>query len=538
MDCPLQLPEILFYIAPYLTQQSLVNCLSVCRQWNHSFTPLIFRTVTASEDWSTAKDFPSLPSLVKNAQSVRSLTLKTTQGLSPFLEQCTCLKTLVVLGNIFSNQDCNVWSDLESLIRRNPMIECVFLGFNRDSSPPTKFLRALAESCPNLQRYESSQGKYETQEQLDALLKVLQNVRVASTRYECFTGIHVDTSKSFPHMTDLTFKDTKGLSIQAQVDLVCQCPNLEHLRWTVCRDTLFPVQQFCKRIPAACPNLRKFQMDGCGISYSDDLSRILSSLSPLELFSCCGTAIFKQTFRSLTRHFPALQFLDLADCFSVKSWMVQEILESCPLLEILKVPYLMMSDVKTGKPWVSLRLKHLRVHIRHTALFWSDRLLQHQAIFKSLGQLTDLRILDTSFEPQGPEGLEYRLCLGLSSLESLKKLTILKANNTMQLIEDEDLNWIKTYWPMLTKVEGIFHSDWEKHELVTKELRKCGIEVPEQEELSGLNDIGDWVFNSDDDHEEDEDEYYYLENDEGEETLSEDIPEISGIVQEQSLLEE
>ncbi|KAG9062052.1 hypothetical protein KI688_006774 [Linnemannia hyalina] len=502
MDNPLLLPEILLHITPYLTHQDIVICLKVCRQWNQSFTPLIFPNITAQENWTTAKDFPPLSTLIKNAFWVRSLTLKTTVGLAPFLDQCTRLKTLVVHGDIFSKQQDTIWTELTSLIRHNPLIERIFLGFDRQNSPSIEFLQALSEACPSLNRYESSQGKYGDQAQVEALMKVLRRVKCASTRYESFTNIPVDTTGSFPHLQELTIKDAKDLSTQLQVDLVCQCPHLQHLKWTVCRDMFFPIQQFCDRIPAACPNLRKLQMDGCGIPYPCDLSRILNSLSQLELLAFCGTAIFSRTFRAMERHFRTLQSLDLADCFSVKSWMVQEVLESCPVLETLKVPYILMSDVEVGRPWVALRLKHLRVHFRTSKLWGTKFIREHETIFRTLGKLADLEILDVScFNPRGPAGLQFRLYLGLAGMGMLRKLMFVNMHYTDQNIGNQELDWIKKHWPHLTKAEGIFHSVWKQHEVVTKELREFGIEVPDQERPDPDSQGSSWAFDARQDRE-------------------------------------
>lgn len=503
MDSPLLLPEILLYIAPYLTHQDVVICLKVCRQWNQSFTPLIFRTITTPEDWTTAKDFPSLPSLIKNAFWVRSLTLTTTVGLSPFLDQCTRLKTLVVHGDIFSKQQDTIWIELTSLVRRNPLIERIFFGFDRQNSPSTEFFRAVFEACPNLNRYESSQGKYEDQEQVEALMKVLRRIKSVSTRYETFTNIPVDTTGSCPHMQDLTIKDAKGLSIQSQVDLVCQCPHLQHLKWTVCRDMFFPIQQFCDRIPAACPNLRKLQMDGCGIPYPCDLSRILNSLSHLELLAFCGTAIFSKTFRAMERHFRTLRSLDLADCFSVKSWMTQGVLEGCPVLETLKVPYILMGDIEDGGPWVALRLKQLRVHFRTSMLWGAKYISEHEATFRALGKLSDLEILDVrGFNTRNPAGLQFQLDLGLAGMGMMRKLTFVNMLNTDQNIENQELGWIKKHWPHLTKAEGIFHSAWDQHMAVTKDLREFGIEVPDQERPDPDSLGSPWAFDARQDREE------------------------------------
>lgn len=535
MDSPLLLPEILLYIAPYLTNQDVVICLTVCRQWNQSFTPLIFRTITAQEDWATAKDFPSVPSLIKNAFWVKSLTLKTTVGLAPFLDQCTRLKTLVVHGDVFSKQQDTIWTELTSLVRHNPLIERIFLGFDRQNSPSTEFLRAVSEACPNLNRYESSQGKYEDQEQVETLMKVLQRIKSFSTRYECFTDIPIDTTRTFPHIRDLTIKDAKGLSTQTQVDLVCQCPHLQHLKWTVCRDMFFPIQQFCDRIPAACPNLRKLQMDGCGIPYPNDLSRILNSLSQLELLAFCGTAIFSKTFRAMEQHFRTLRSLDLADCFSVKGWMAQGVLVGCPVLETLKVPYILMSDVEVGRPWVALRLKQLRVHFRTSMLWGTKYNSEHEATFKALGKLADLEILDIScFNPRPPAGLQFQLDLGLACMGMMRKLTFVNMDNTDQNIGNRELGWIKKHWPHLIKVEGIFHSVWDQHKAVAKDLRESGIEVPDQERPDPDSQNSPWAFDALQDKEETDNEemegdheeaaeydYYFSDSEDSEDVVDE-----------------
>ncbi|KAG0219676.1 hypothetical protein BGX33_001442 [Mortierella sp. NVP41] len=500
------------------------------RKWNQSLTPFIYHTLVAQEDWSTKDDFPSLPILVKNAHSVRCLTLKTTVGLAPFLEQCTHLKTLVVYGEIFSKQQQqhDLWTELTELVRRSPLIERVFLGFDTQHSPSTEFLQALSEACPNMSRYESSQGKYKDQDQVEALMGLMRRINAFSTRYECFTNIPVDTTGAFPHMRELTLKDAKGLTTQSQVDLVCQCPNLEHLKWTVCRDTFFPVEQFCERVPAACSNLRKLQMDGCGIPYPGDLGRIISSLTQLELLAFCGTAILKGTFRSMERHFRTMRSVDIADCFAVKSWMVQETLESCPLLETLKCPYLLMNDVSVGKPWVSLRLKHLRVHFRVSSLYGEVYSLEQFATFEALARLTELQVLDTSSisDRDCPEGLCYKQDLGLSRLEALRKLTALNVGNTGQYLDFEDLRWMRAHWPLLTHMEGTFHRDWTQHELLTRELREYGIDVPDQQKPDAPG--SPWAFDPDEDRcdteeEEDEDSMYEYSDDddagEGQETL-------------------
>ncbi|KAF9361115.1 hypothetical protein BGX26_005744 [Mortierella sp. AD094] len=485
MTSLMELPEMLFHMAPFVAREDLPACLRVCRQWNCYFTPSLWHSFTVPQDWSHSSSFPTLAVLQKNAHYVRYLTLKATEGLAPFLQRCNGLKILVIFGDQIekiSNSCTDIWDDLTNLIRNNPTIEWLVLGFSLSSAPSTSFLQALPKACPNLRRYESSQGKYESRGQVEALMQAISNLKAVSFRYENFINISMSKSWTMPHLAELTLRDARGLSTQSQVDLVCLCPSLRYLKWTVGSDTMFPAKEFCKRVPAACPNLCQLQLDGCGLPDPDDIGRILDSLSRLELLAICGSSISKTTFSSLKRHFGTLTSLEIKYCHQVESYMTQQILEECPNLIRLLSSVLMMEDVFLGKTWAAVNLMHLEVDFVQS--LWSKDLKEEQlAIFKQLSRLTRLQTLATGTQGRRRKlGLQFQIEFGLDQLKTLTKLKTLNFGVPLQQMSEADVIWIAGHLENLTRVEGQFHTERRMHLQLANQLLEFGLDVPERDD--------------------------------------------------------
>ncbi|KAG0368667.1 hypothetical protein BGZ54_001426 [Gamsiella multidivaricata] len=508
-------------MAPFVAFQDLLACARVSRQWHRFFTPYIWYSIVVPEEWSNDAAFPPLSVLEKNAHFIRSLTLKASKGLSSFFRHCTGLKTLVVFGEHVAKPHPDLWDELTDLIRHNASIEWIIFGFSLSNAPSTAFLKALPEACPNLRRYESSQGRYDDPEQVEALMQAITRLSQVSSRYEYFVNVPTVKRWTFPHLCELTLKDARGLGTQTQVDLVCQCPNIRLLKWTVCRETFFPVQEFCARIPAACPRLCQLQMDGCGLPDPDDIGRILDSLARLEQLMLCGSSITRRTFRSLGRHFQTLQLLDVVDCFYVKSWMVQQILENCENLTKLTSSVLLMRDIVAGKDWAAVGLKYLQVNMVPTKSF-AVSIEEQWMTFEQLSRLTQLQHLATGPRSWTPrEGLLYRMECGVDQLRTLTKLKVLIMGKSWQRMSKEDLAWMTGHLENLTKVEGIFHPDWDQHLKLSDGFRECGIEVqvierPDLLYSGDLMDDGEDDFAEYEAEEEDEEDEDY-EEEEGEE---------------------
>ncbi|KAF9985916.1 hypothetical protein BGZ75_002414 [Mortierella antarctica] len=525
MVCPLDLPEMLLYIAPYLSNHTLVSAIQVSRQWHQSFSPFLYSSLMVHDNWSDSPSFPTLDVLQKHASSVRSLNLHTTHGLAPFLHRCTNLKILAIYKGVFSTSEpkdlWKLWIALTQLVQQNPMLEWILFGLERKTSPPTEFLQALVQACPNLRRFESSQGIYDTRGQAEALLQVMTRVEQVSARYEYFINIPMIDRWHFPKLWELTMKDITGLSTQSQVDLMCQCPNLKILKWTVSKESQFPVREFCERVPVACPKLSQFHTDGYSVPDPKDLSRIMASLPRLESLVLCANRITQTVFGSLTRHFATLETLDVVDCFGFRSWMIQQVLETCPNLVKLSSSHVSMKDIVHGKAWVATRLRFLELDLKPSSSRTTNEqaVAEHWATFQQLSKLTQLQTLATGTQGlTAKSGVRFQLDYGLAQLSTLTQLKELNMKRSYQRMTLKDVEWFGAHMKQLQRIEGIFDWEWEWHQDITSMFRSFGWEVPDQDHdvVSAIEMTGLDAEDEDDEEEEDDydDEFDYYEEEE------------------------
>ncbi|KAF9404944.1 hypothetical protein BGZ94_003863 [Podila epigama] len=551
---PLLIPEILFYVAAFLTSTDLVSCTKVSRLWNNSFSPALWKkfqvsqedgingmalststtdttttttitttittittattttaptptdstttTTTATTDGTTttkSRKGPTLDVLCRNAPHIRSLTLRTTQGLGPFLERCTNLRTLIVIGTSEHFGCTESWPQLTRLVQRNPMMEWIVLGMNRKIGPPATFLRAVIDSCPNLRRFESSLCLYEHPEQMEALLQLFSKTYEVWTRYEVFSiprklvDQTILNAARFPNLVELAFKDPRGINTTRQLDIICQCPNLKLLTWAAGSGTPLPVKEFCERVPKACPQLKGLHLDASANTSRNSMVKVLDTFPDLTSLLLFGCTMTDKTFRSLRRHFHSLTSLDLIDIFGVKkSRMAQVILESCPGLEKLSLALLCMQDVVSGRDWQATRLRRLQVDLvsdNAASKMWASMNndnrtidVEQQKVFAQLGRLTQLRHLAIGHrEDVRQPSLDFRIEHGLEALKGLTRLNHLSLEGTIQELDDKDVDWIGQHLRCLTTLKGRLAGTVTRHEELRKRFWDSHqIETPER----------------------------------------------------------
>ncbi|KAF9372407.1 hypothetical protein CPB97_001277 [Podila verticillata] len=517
---PMDMPEILLYVAACLTQQDLVTCTYVSRQWHQVFTPCLWKKFQISVNTFLR---PSPDVLCKHACQIRKLTLHTTTDLDPFLERLTNLRTLIIIdigGDQFDKPES--WLQLTHLVQRNPRMDWIILGMNRKIGPPASFLRAISASCPNLRRYESSMCLYEDPDQIDALLGIFSQVEEAWTRYETYAVPSVARTYHFPKLVELALKDPRGLCTSRQVDIICMCPNLKFLKWAVGNDKQIPIQEFCERVPLACPKLKNLHVDGSATLPRESIGYMLDSLKDLEELMLFRCEIGESMFRSLARHFHSLTLLDLADS-QTKSSMAQRILENCPNLKTVSLALLSMQDVVNGQPWQATGVHHLQVDL--VSLEGACRMaaggnkdsrtipLQQIRVFEQLAKLTELRRLTIGHWNQlRRPSLEFRLEHGLTLLKSLRKLRHLSLEGTVQDMTEEDVDWLGQNMNLDT-MEGRLCSTVAEHEtLREKLLTEYQVDVAKRDAVmevlsipsgrSGQDPTLDDLFGNDNDEEE------------------------------------
>lgn len=141
--------------------------------------------------------------------------------------------------------------------------------------------------------------------------------------------------------------------------------------------------------------------------------------------------------------------------------------------------YLLASDVSRGESWASTRMKKFRIDI----IFYNDDGVEtitndkkdkkkrsreelDVAVFERLGILHRLERLDLlSQSLTGVVELKHRMSLGLRHglglMKGLGRLEVLSLSN-QQVLENEEVSWMKTHWEKPRKSSGSSHLDAEQ----------------------------------------------------------------------------
>ncbi|KAG0198766.1 hypothetical protein BGX31_004472, partial [Mortierella sp. GBA43] len=233
-----------------------------------------------------------------------------------------------------------------------------------------------------------------------------------------------------------------------------QCPLLQTLIWSSqCDGTFLGI--FCDRLAAGTwPCLDWIEIVCCKRNVTEHEHATLLKSSPRSL-RCLDVNVQRLEgktfnlyrelghFKTLTKVVLELPNIPESSLGSVISKQVQEVLESCPLLEHIEAVNITAQDIIQGKPWVCHRLKVFQVMIglelsdsnhvqaggRAGIKYTKDQRTQFRHIFERLGQLKQLTVLDMRLDNWDLyrrytkfTSLPLRLSMGLGHLSTLKNL--------------------------------------------------------------------------------------------------------------------
>ncbi|KAF9106248.1 hypothetical protein BGX27_009253 [Mortierella sp. AM989] len=296
-------------------------------------------------------------------------------------------------------------SPLAKLISRNHNLTRVEVYVER-KSPGGSFWRSLAgsstrsSSCPRLSAFQSLVN-LQVYKHIKPFLQMC--TRLESLDLERCSLRQLDasyyTSLTFSRMKELRFGRIKDTSLQTQLLIMRQCPELRSLDWRVTR-LGFPVEEFCEALRNSWPKLKSLVLPESRLTDSE-LAQILrcsgadttvaasSSLSIARARTRAKVAVALETrsrshainnsncndsssssnnnnnnkglvrfevrrsdfanesYRALKGrgHFETLRNLDLYQCPGLASWMIAEILKGCPLLESFDGHQLFARDI-------------------------------------------------------------------------------------------------------------------------------------------------------------------------------------------------
>ncbi|KAF9202633.1 hypothetical protein BGZ49_007229 [Haplosporangium sp. Z 27] len=349
-------------------------------------------------------------------------------------------------------------SQLTKLILRNRNLTRVEVYVDR-KSPGGSFWRALAASstsswcpCPRLSAFQSLVN-LQVYKHIKPFLQMctrLESLDLEQCSLRQLEDSSYYTSLNFSRMKELRFGRIKGTSLQAQLLIMRQCPELRSLDWRVPRLGL-PVQEFCEGLRESWPKLESLVLPESRLTDSelaqvlkcsgvveptartrvrqskakimdsrqflvpdDNLNRMYNGYSGhntkgLTRFEARRSDFANESFLALKEHghFDTLRNLDLYQCRGLTSWMIAEILNNCPLLDSFDGYQLFARDIVSfnsdngngssndddgynGTWWACRRIRYLDIHITG---FSSDPIQDLQRQWQTFAQLARLEHL-------------------------------------------------------------------------------------------------------------------------------------------------
>ncbi|KAG0211408.1 hypothetical protein BGX31_001675 [Mortierella sp. GBA43] len=310
------------------------------------------------------------------------------------------------------------------------------------------------------------------------------------TSTNCSTpAVAITRAVRLPKLRELTL-DGVTLDAEQQLEqIILHCPLLQILIWKSGYSDR-AMRLFCDYLAArtwACLDWIEIKREERHVDDQDHALLLQSAPRPLRRLDIDKGSFGEQTFRLYREcgHFSALTKIDLTQSTSTllsgpslnpaASKQVQEVLESCPMLEHIVALVISAQDIVQGEPWVCRRLKKFEVMInmgfsdnsrdqegtrRRIKYSEDDKILCDQ-IFERLGQLSQLVALDMRlhdrhlyFDPDVKlTSLPLRLRMGLGHLSTLKDLEFIGYHGFLE-IRSVDMEWMLQHWKNLRKIVG------------------------------------------------------------------------------------
>ncbi|KAI8349985.1 hypothetical protein B0O80DRAFT_500929 [Mortierella sp. GBAus27b] len=495
----MDMPEIRYHVAQFLDRRELAVATRVCKSWNGTFTPFLYRQIVVRAPY---RDIV-IESIGVHADHVRTLYvfqkyLRTHSKDFP-IEAFTRLTSLTLQ---FDYGDPRLMlTRLVQMLPQNPAIQDLTI-FNYNTKPyNVELMQNVASSCPNLQTLsvlDSSLDVGCTKLLFDICVR-LTELKLFNTTLDGALGTEdVDRwPDGFPKLRRLHVKLQEYRNI---LRIVQKCPQLKS--WICNMDySLEYISDLPGVIAKHCPCLDELKIAtdrGAVI----DLARVLNSCRRLSSLTLDQHELDPSAQSSLTRHFPHLTHVNFHSCRYLQSAFVHQILISCPHLDYLAAPKLHVCDI-LGVPdlvdvpylplgesqpeflelesrpdgirpqeWVCTKLRTLQVQF---CGFQDKPSMWHRLVLEQLGRLTKLEVLCINpswWCVRQSDGLCLRLGTGLDLLSGMNNLRILGTQENCQEWDEDDVQWMVTTWTRLQEIKGKMHSDCFKNGSLRRILEK------------------------------------------------------------------
>ncbi|KAF9355135.1 hypothetical protein BGX26_006958 [Mortierella sp. AD094] len=495
---PLYAPEIKVEIGQYLENSELANCALVCRDWNKTFSQLLYSVVQISEESRTT---PSLEALRRNKAFITSLSIMnewvSTAHTKLVLPNLKILRlhpkggnagitweptamihnhnniTSLELWRIYTHDNSLFWGAVASLRHLEELsirLQVIYRENADDSQEQDREIHAFWDACSRVKKLNLSSFRFQH-----------KDARIPLCEREIPEPIIVRTlsNRTFPRLKDLTISQGT-MHPTGQAMLIMKCPVLENLEWWVLPgqvktpDMIGPIQDFIQHLVSGkSPKLKCLMLESLPVE-DPKLAELIRALNnrALEKLGVSETPFGKHAFDALMYHVSTLRVLNLHRCPNLTTPNVLELLQTpFPHLEVLAVDRIRAQFIDPLKLWAcgkSLRSLSIEFELA-LSLNWSNSLIL------VLHKLKYLRVGYYEASNQASIPLEIKLSEGLGKLVGLKRLEWFAMGLLANSLGSEDVDWIMVNRPNLNVIEGL--SDVARKIPRQAVLKRMGIRV-------------------------------------------------------------
>ncbi|KAF9961325.1 hypothetical protein BGZ65_010885 [Modicella reniformis] len=458
---PLEIPEIVSYMASYMRKRDHTACALVSKTWYQVFNPFIWHHIS----WNYERPF--LPEAIhRHTQLVR--TVKTVYAYKKETAKLLKLRlpNLVSLNVVYNfEQDMKEW-----IIKHPSMTRLTLRGaWSLDSKLWNSLLGFRHLKDFTMSYREIGESVIDTFWQLCTHLERLEIVE------SCIPQQGNLLSMTFPSIKQLELDRMEDVSV---LEFMQRCPNLTSFKYSHSQERARFVSSFSELVSARIwPHLHSVSIGWREVA-EDSVLRIIGGMQRINDFKISGSLYsFRSTAMELLRpHFSNIRVLHLR---RFKEWQIsrlaQEILTSCPLLEQLTAPPINACVVAEGKPWVCMRLRELEL-----IFVYMDSTLHHlqPLVFNQLARLVQLeKWYQTDYGgDRCNRRLDLTLVNGLGKLSTLRSLRSIGFHHSSQVMGQHEIDWIFEHWTNLENIGGNLNMlDGAINEGLKEQLKERGI---------------------------------------------------------------
>ncbi|KAG0343754.1 hypothetical protein BG004_005036 [Podila humilis] len=485
MHRALELDDVRCAIGPFLPYRSLLVCIRVCRDWNASFTPFIWRHLDIGCHWRP----PAKRVWDANKHRIVSLTYDISYRQPRYV---LIMPKLTHLELTLSYQG---WEQYTGLVANHQSTLRNLSFQSPDGEVHLSFLQALA-ACTSLEHItvnNLSLSKTTLPLFWNACLCLIsltinlngpaldwsrhgEPAKNDTSKSDAAKDVLIGLPKSRLKHFRIVCSDSSGHTL---LRLLAFCPELESLVWQggsrpdKCPSIL--AELYGVLSVGTWPSLRSLKLLHTQTS-DPDLSIVIESIQQLTELTLPKSTIGCLSICTLMdRHCSTIRILRLSGCPNLTGRMVQTVLSSATALEVFHATRIGYKDIVVhGKPWICARLRELRICIDMTPPSTSEdgneahsprlKVDQH-VVFERLSTLTSLQLLslegltDDDLIDTSHRGLDLRLMAGLGALTKLTRLECLEFASRTQQFEEEEVEWVRTQLPSLGRIYGRVHFD-------------------------------------------------------------------------------